>query len=321
MSFQISSAASSSGQPLRGVGEDVRALLVEVAPLVAGQDHRLDRDPVGRGAGGDAHRVADRPAAELQHHVLAEVVEQLVHLAGVDPARGDRHHAGQRRPVLVEVQARGSGLAWLKRSPAARRSSRARCRDRPRACRRRCPAWMWSTPISRHHFASTRNETPWLFWRVYVLWPARCRCSSTPVGAAPPRHRRERGEADREVHHHDHAADVAGELGALVHLLHRGGRHVHVVALDLARRGRGAHHGLHREQVPVAPAHERLGVDVLVVLGEVEPAAQRLVHHPAVVPRRQPELGLRGGAEQRAAELVEVLALHHDPVRPAPGTS
>ena len=135
-----------------------------------------------------------------------------------------------------------------------------------------------------------------------------------PVGPAPPRHRSERGEAHGEVHHHDHAADVAGELGPFVHLLHRCGRDVHVVALDLARGGRGAHHGLDREQVAVAPAHERLGVDVLVVLGEVEPAAERLEHHAAVVLRRQPELGLGGGAEQRAAELVQVLALHHHPV-------
>ena len=46
--------------------------------------------------------MADRAAAELEDDVLAEVVEQLVHLAGVDAARGDRHDAGHRGPVLVE---------------------------------------------------------------------------------------------------------------------------------------------------------------------------------------------------------------------------
>ena len=95
------------------------------------------------------------------------------------------------------------------------------------------------------------------------------------------------------------------------------GGDVEVVALDLAGRGLRAVDRLHAEQVPVAPAHERLGVDVLVVLGEVEPAAQRLVDHPAVVAGRQPELGLGGRAEQRAAVLVQVLALHDDPVRRA----
>ena len=85
------------------------------------------------------------------------------------------------------------------------------------------------------------------------------------------------------------------------------------MALDLAGRGFRPADRLHREQVAIAPVHERLRIDVLVVLGEVEPAAQTLVHHPAVVPARQAELGLDGGAEQRPAKLVEPLALDHDP--------
>jgi hypothetical protein len=39
----------------------------------------------------DAHRVADGAAAELQHHVVAEEVEKLVHLAGMNAARRHRH--------------------------------------------------------------------------------------------------------------------------------------------------------------------------------------------------------------------------------------
>jgi hypothetical protein len=53
-------------------------------------------------------------------------------------------------------------------------------------------------------------------------------------------------------------------------------------------------------------------VDVLVVLGEVEPALERLVDHAAVVLAGQAELRLHRGAEQRTAELVEPLALDHD---------
>ena len=74
-------------------------------------------------------------------------------------------------------------------------------------------------------------------------------------------------------------------------------------------------HALDRVQVPVAPPHERLRVDVLVVLGEIQPAPQRLEHHASVVLGGQAELRLDGRAEQRTSELVEVLALHHDPVR------
>ena len=58
--------------------------------------------------------------------------------------------------------------------------------------------------------------------------------------------------------------------------------------------------------------HEGLRIDVFVVLDEVEPALQRLVDDAAVVLAGKAELGLGGGAEQRAAELVEALALDHD---------
>ena len=63
------------------------------------------------------------------------------------------------------------------------------------------------------------------------------------------------------------------EFAAPVHFLHRAGGDVEVVALHLAAHRLGALHGLHAEPEAVAPVHERLRVDVLVVLGEVEPAA------------------------------------------------
>src|SRR6201999_1013811 len=90
------------GAAAGGVVEDVGALLEVVAALVARLDHRLHGDAVGGCAGGDAHRVTDGPAAELQHDVLSQVAQQLVHLTGVDAAGGDRHDRRQRRPVLVE---------------------------------------------------------------------------------------------------------------------------------------------------------------------------------------------------------------------------
>ncbi len=49
--------------------------------------------------------MTDGAAAELQHHVLAEIVQELVHLSGMDAARGDRHDLVQARPVLVEEDA------------------------------------------------------------------------------------------------------------------------------------------------------------------------------------------------------------------------
>ena len=137
------------------------------------------------------------------------------------------------------------------------------------------------------------------------------------VGAGPVRHRMQRGIADGEVDHDDDAAEFFREFGALVHVLHGGRGDVQVMALDLAGLLGGAIHRLHDEQVPVAPAHERLGIDVLVVLGEIQAAAQRLVHDPAVVAGTQAELRLGRGAEQRAAVLVQVLAFGDDAVRGA----
>jgi hypothetical protein len=75
----------------------------------------------------------------------------------------------------------------------------------------------------------------------------------------------------------------------------------------------GLAHRLHDELIAVAPAHERLRGDVLVVLGEVEPAAQQLKARASVVSRGQAELGFQRRAEQRAAVLVQPVSLDLDP--------
>ena len=54
------------------------------------------------------------------------------------------------------------------------------------------------------------------------------------VRACPLRHRLDGGVADDEIDHHDAAAELVREVGALVHVFHRGGRDVEVVALHLA---------------------------------------------------------------------------------------
>ena len=78
-------------------------------------------------------------------------------------------------------------------------------------------------------------------------------------------------------------AEFLGELGALIHILHRRGGDVEIGALDLAGRGLRLVDRLHAIEEALAPMHEWLRVDVLVVLGEVEPALQRLVHDASVV--------------------------------------
>ena len=70
--------------------------------------------------------------------------------------------------------------------------------------------------------------------------------------------------------------------------------------------------GFLHEVETVAPAHERLAVDVLVVLGEVQTTAQAFVHGATVVLGGQTQLRLDGAAQQRTAVLVHDVALDLD---------
>jgi hypothetical protein len=91
---------------------------------------------------------------------------------------------------------------------------------------------------------------------------------------APFRDRLDRRPADDEIDHHDDRTQLFGELGAAVHFLHRSGGDVEVVALDLAGLRRRLVDRLHAVEETVAPVHEGLRVDVLVVLHEVEAALE-----------------------------------------------
>ncbi len=102
------------------------------------------------------------------------------------------------------------------------------------------------------------------------------------------------------------------ELGAFVHVFHRGGSDIEVVALHLAARGLRAIDGLHAVEEAVTPVHEGLGVDVLVILGEVEAALQGFVNDTTVVLARQAKFRFDRGSEERASEFVEPLAFDHD---------
>ncbi|TPW15726.1 MAG: Ribulose-1,5-bisphosphate carboxylase/oxygenase large subunit [Acidimicrobiaceae bacterium] len=87
------------------------------------------------------------------------------------------------------------------------------------------------------------------------------------------------------------------------------------MALAFAGLGLGLLHGLGHVLEAMPPPHERLRVHVLVILGEVEPATQALVHGAAVVLGRQPELRFDRASEQRPAVLVELVAFDRDAVR------
>src|ERR1019366_5351039 len=91
--------------PFGGGAEYLRAFVDVVAALVSGLHHDLERHAVGGCSGGNAHGVADGATSELEHAVLTEIVEELVHLAGVDAPGRDRHDAWHGNPVLVKIDA------------------------------------------------------------------------------------------------------------------------------------------------------------------------------------------------------------------------
>ena len=106
-----------------------------------------------------------------------------------------------------------------------------------------------------------------------------------------------RESAGDVVMHDDGHAKMLGGLCSVQHALARAGRGIQVVTFDLARLGLGFVERFGHEQESITPPHERLRVNVLVILREVKPASQTLVHRPAIVLRGQAKLWLDRSAQ------------------------
>ncbi len=296
-----------------GGGENFLAFLLHGAAFVARFDAGFQRDAVGRGASRIAPGVAKRAATELQHGVVTEDGHQRGHVPDVNAAGSDRDHAGHRTPVLIEEQAARTvfldELVTHGVDPAQRRFA---------------VAFELADDGARVQVVATR-QTQHLGQHAEVNAVVRVAVEhgvhgavdvqqhaviATPVGQAGVG----REAAGQVVVHDDGCADFLGELGTLVHLFGRGGGHVQVVALALAGLTFRLEGGFVHEGETVTPTHEGLAVDVLVVFGEVETAAQALVHGAAVVLGRQAQLGFDGAAQQRTTVLIHLVALNLDAV-------
>ncbi len=138
------------------------------------------------------------------------------------------------------------------------------------------------------------------------------------VVAAPVGKGRVRAEPGREViMHDDPATQFLGKLGPFEHFLNSWGRDIQVMPLALAGLGFSLINRFNHVFKSVAPAHERLRVDVFIVLGEIETATKALIDGAPVILRRQAELRLDSTSQERAAILVELIALYGDAVRRA----
>src|SRR5664279_2518954 len=228
--------------------------------------------------------MANRASPKLKYAVFAEIVEQLVHLASVNAAGGHRHHSGHGGPVLFEIQTEAEVYRDLILAQsvvvAAHRIGIAFQFTYYRAGMNMVDSSQ-AHPLGDHPEVDSMRL---LSCVSAVTSPVQVQDDA--VLASPLGHRLNCRVADRQVDHHDHATQLASKVGSFVHLLHGSGGDVQVVPLDLASHSHGAVHRFHAEQVAVAPAHEGLAVDVLVVLAEVQPTAQRFIHHAAVVAGR-----------------------------------
>mmetsp|Transcript_38712 Transcript_38712/g.90622 ORF Transcript_38712/g.90622 Transcript_38712/m.90622 type:complete len:631 (-) Transcript_38712:1357-3249(-) len=299
------------GRLRRSSREDLLAFLLQRPAFVAGLHASFQGHAVGAGAGRIAPGVAQRAASELQHRVVAEDADQRRHVPDVDAAGGHRESARHRTPVLIEEDA---ARAVLRNEGFAQQVD---------------PAEGGGAVAFElaHHGAGVQmvaaRQTQDLGENAEVDAVVRVAVDHRVHGAvdvqqhavlaAPVGQAGVGTEAAGDVVvHDDRRADGLGVLGAAVHLFGRGGRHVQVVTLAFAGLPLGLQGGFLHEIEPLAPAHERLAVDVFVVLGEVQTAAQALVHRATVVLGRQTQLGLDGATQQRAGVLVHDVALDLD---------
>ncbi len=251
--------------------------------------------------------MADGAAAELQHDIITEQIEQLMHLAGMNAARRDRHDFAQVGPVLIEEQAARQVLLGVAVAAdvvvALHRHGIAL-----ELAHRRAGVQMIDACEAQPLGDDSEADAVVLLARVGAM-SGTMHVQDHVVLAAPVGHALDRRPADDQVDHHDDRAQLLGELRALVHVLHGPGGDVQIRALDLAGGRARLVDGIHDIEEAVAPVHEGLRVDVLVVLHEVEAALEPLVNHAAIVAAGQPQLGLGGGAQQRPAEFIQALAL------------
>src|SRR3569623_1502320 len=301
------------GAALGRVGEDVFAFLLNLPALVAGLDAGFERDAVGRSAGRVAPRVTQGTAAKLQAGIVTENRHQRGHVPHVDAAGGDGEHAGHGAPVLIEEDAARAvffdELVAHDVDPAEGGFAVAfELADHGAVVQ--VVAARQTEGLGQHAEVDAVVRVAVEHGVHGAVDVQQHAVVTTPVGET-----RVGGEtAGQVVVHDDGRAQGFGVFGAFVHLFRGRRGDVQVVTLALAGLLLRLVDGFHHKVEAVVPAHEGLAVDVLVVFGQIQAAAQAFVHGAAVVLGGQAELGLDGAAQQRTAVFVELVALDLDTV-------
>ena len=136
---------------------------------------------------------------------------------------------------------------------------------------------------------------------------------AAPIGQAGV----SRQTAGKVVMHNDRCADFLGKLGTLVHHFRRWSRYVQVVPFALSGLAFSFQCCVLNKLKTIAPTHERLAINVFIVLGEVQAAAQAFVNGTTVILGRQTQLGFNGATQQWTAIFVHLVALDLNTLRRA----
>src|SRR6266487_6754399 len=93
--------------PLRRLLKDLRPFIEVITPFIACLNHSFHGNAVGCRTSGDALWMTDRTTTKLKHYVFTQVVQELVHLPGMNSTRCDRHDGWHGHPILLEEQSQG----------------------------------------------------------------------------------------------------------------------------------------------------------------------------------------------------------------------
>ena len=298
---------------LAGFHKDVAAFFLDLATGVTCLDAGLKGDAVGSSTSCGAPGVTVGTTTELQNGIVSEDRHQCGHVPHVDTTGSNGEHTRHGTPVLIEEVAaaavfRNEGFTQLVDVAEGGLTITFQLADhgagvklvttgKTQALRENAEVDAVLGVTVNHSVHGTVNV------------------QQHAVRTTPLRQTGVGGKATGdEVVHDDRLIEFLSELSALIHLFGSVGGHVEVVTLALTGLLFGQLDGFRNEFEAVLPTLERLGVDVLVVLGEVQTATQALIDNTAIVLAAQAKLWLDGATQQRTAVLVHTVTLNGNAV-------
>merc|ERR1712100_41023 len=267
---------------LTGFHEDVPAFLLDLTTGIACLDTGFEGHTVGSSTCSGAPGVTVGTTTELKNGVVAEDGDQGGHVPHMDTAGSNGENARHGTPVLIEEVAAAAvfgheGFAQLVDVAEGGLTITFQLADHGAG-----------VELVTTGQTQTLGENAEVDAVLGVTVDHRVHgavdMQQHAVLAAPLRQTGVGSEATGdEVVHDDRHSEFFGELSTLIHLFWSVGGDVQVVTLAPAGLLLRQLDGFRNELEAVLPTLEGLGVDVFVVLGEVQTATQALIDNTSIV--------------------------------------